>query len=59
MCYEVFNKGNGRILWRDLSTGNGYVVLYGCETWSLILREEIRLRVLENRDLRRIFGPEE
>jgi len=33
------------------------VILYGCETWSLILREERRLRVLENRVLRRIFGP--
>jgi hypothetical protein len=33
------------------------VVLYGCETWSLILREECRLRVFENRVLRRIFGP--
>ena len=32
------------------------VVLYGCETWSLALREERRLRVLENRVLRRIFG---
>ena len=32
-------------------------VLYGCETWSLILREERRLRVSENRLLRRIFGP--
>jgi hypothetical protein len=32
------------------------VVLYGCETWSLILREEHRLRVFENRVLRRIFG---
>jgi hypothetical protein len=32
-------------------------VLYGCETWSLTLREENRLRVLENRVLRRIFGP--
>jgi hypothetical protein len=30
--------------------------LNGCETWSLILREEPRLRVLENRVLRRIFG---
>jgi hypothetical protein len=34
-----------------------HVVLYGCETWSLTLREEHRLRVLENRILRRIFGP--
>jgi hypothetical protein len=33
------------------------VVLYGCETWSLPLREEHRLRVFENRVLRRIFGP--
>jgi len=33
------------------------VVLYGCETWSLTLREERRLRVFKNRVLRRIFGP--
>jgi hypothetical protein len=33
------------------------VVLYGCKTWSLILREEHRLRVFENKVLRRIFGP--
>jgi hypothetical protein len=33
------------------------VVLYGCETWSLPLREEHRLRVFENRVLRRIFRP--
>ena len=32
-------------------------VLYGCETWSLIFREERMLRVLEDRVLRRIFGP--
>ena len=32
------------------------VVLYGCETWSLTLREERRLRVFENRVLR-VFGP--
>jgi len=32
-------------------------VLYGCETWSLTLREERKLRVFENRVLRRIFGP--
>jgi hypothetical protein len=31
--------------------------LYGCETWSLTLREKHRLRVFENRVLRRIFGP--
>jgi hypothetical protein len=33
------------------------VVLYECETWSLTLREEHRLRVFDNRVLRRIFGP--
>jgi hypothetical protein len=33
------------------------VVLYGCETWSLSLREEHRLRAFENRVLRGIFGP--
>jgi len=33
------------------------VVLYGCETWSLTLREERRLWVFENRVLRRVFGP--
>jgi hypothetical protein len=36
--------------WRSL-------VLYGCETWSLTVREEHKLRVFENRVLRRIFGP--
>ena len=33
------------------------IVLYGCETWSLTLREEHRLRVFENKVLRRVFGP--
>ena len=33
------------------------VVMYGCETWSLKLRKECRLRVFENGLLRRIFGP--
>jgi hypothetical protein len=33
------------------------VVLYGCETWSLTVRDEHKLRVFENRVLRRIFGP--
>jgi len=32
------------------------IVLYGCKTWSLTVREEHRLRVFENRVLRRIFG---
>jgi len=33
------------------------IVLYGCKTWSLTLREERKLRVFENMVLRRIFGP--
>jgi hypothetical protein len=33
------------------------VVLYGCESWLLTLRKECRLRVFENKVLRRIFGP--
>jgi hypothetical protein len=33
------------------------MVPYGCETWSLALREEHRLEVFDNRVLRRIFGP--
>ena len=44
---------------RDQNRQNVVVtaVLYGCETWSLTLREERRLSVFENRVLRRIFGP--
>jgi hypothetical protein len=34
-----------------------FTTLYGCETWSVTLREEHRLRVFENRVLRKIFGP--
>jgi len=34
-----------------------YIYIYGCGTWSLTLREERKLRVFENRVLRRIFGP--
>ena len=34
------------------------LILYGCETWSHSLRQERRLRVFENRVLRRIFGPQ-
>jgi hypothetical protein len=33
------------------------VVLYGCETWSLMLREEHKVRLFENRVFRRVFGP--
>ncbi|PSN29675.1 hypothetical protein C0J52_27973 [Blattella germanica] len=33
------------------------IILYGCETWTLTLREEKRLRVFENKVLKKIFGP--
>jgi hypothetical protein len=42
---------------RIYNTIIGPVVLYGCETWSLTLREVYRMRVFESRVLRRIFGP--
>jgi hypothetical protein len=52
---------NGRIIYRAGSLRAVaiilHVVLYRCETWSLILWEEHRLRVSEKRVLRRIFGP--
>ena len=44
------------ILYRIYRTAILPFVLYGCETWSLTLREKRRLRVFENRVLRRIFG---
>jgi hypothetical protein len=47
---------NGRLPSSKLLLLQKHVVLYGCETWSLTLREEHRLRVFENRVLRRIFG---
>jgi hypothetical protein len=53
---------SSRLLWRSVKvkiykTIVLPVVLYGCETWSLTLREEHTQRVFENRLLRRIFGP--
>jgi hypothetical protein len=48
VCYPKVKIGKTTIL---------PVVLYGCEIWLLTLREERRLRVFENRVLRRIFGP--
>ena len=41
-------------IWRTLILP---VVLYGCETWSLTFREGRRVRVFENRVVRRIYGP--
>jgi hypothetical protein len=36
---------------------NMYIVVYGCETWSLTLQKEHRLKVFESRVLREIYGP--
>jgi hypothetical protein len=58
-CYHsVQNLFSSRLLSKNTKrTVVLSVVLYGCETWSLTLREEQRLRVFENRMLRSIFGP--
>ena len=61
-CHSVQNLLSSSLLTRNMKikicrTINLSVVLYGCETWSLILREEHRLKLFENRVLRRIFGP--
>jgi hypothetical protein len=60
--YSVQNLLSSRLISRNLKikiykTVILPVVLYGCETWSLTLREEHRLRVFENRVLRKLFGP--
>jgi hypothetical protein len=60
---SIFNRNkkcftDGRVLKiRIYKTIILSVILYGCETWSLTLREEHRLRMFENKVLRRIFGP--
>jgi hypothetical protein len=52
---RIFGPKRGEVTgeWRKFLP----VFLYGCETWSLTLREEHGLRVFENKVLRRIFGP--
>jgi len=62
MYHSVQNLLSSRLLSNNLKitiykTIILHVVLYGCETWSLTLREERKLRVFENMVLRRIFGP--
>ena len=59
--YLVHNLLSSRLLSKNLKikicrTIILLIVLCGCETWSLTLREEHRLRVFENRLLRRVFG---
>ena len=53
----VFQAAIQKFKDQDIWNYNLVVVLYGCETWSLTLREEMKLRVFENKMLRRIFGP--
>ena len=60
--YSVQNLLSSRLLSKNLKIKiYGTIILpdilYGCETWSLTLREERRVRVFENRVLRRVFGP--
>jgi hypothetical protein len=60
--YSVQNLSSSRLLSKNLKIKIYRsiilpVVLYGCEAWSLTLREKSRLRGFENRVLRRVFGP--
>ena len=54
LCSSLLYKNINFKIYRTVTLP---VVLYGCETWSLTLRDERRLRVFENRVLRGIFGP--
>jgi hypothetical protein len=55
-CHSVQNLLSSSLLPKHLKIKiHRTIILPGCETWSLILREECRLRVFENRVLRRIF----
>jgi len=61
-CHSVQNLLSSRLLSKNLKIKIYRiiilpVVLYGCESWSLTLREKRKLRVFENMVLRRIFGP--
>ena len=62
-CYHsVQNLLSSRLLSKNLNIKIHRIiilslVLYGCETWSLTMWEERKLRVFENMVLRRIFGP--
>jgi hypothetical protein len=61
-CHSVQNLLSSLLLSKNVKVGIYKtivlpVALYGCETWSLTVREEHKLRVFENRVLREIFGP--
>jgi hypothetical protein len=60
-CYPVHNPLSSIFLSKNIKI-KIYIntilpVLYGCEAWSFVLREESGLRVFENRVQRKIFGP--
>jgi len=57
LIYCFFFKGGIIFSILSILNYNLPVASYGCETWSLTLREERKLRVFENMVLRRIFGP--
>jgi hypothetical protein len=62
VCYSVQNLLSSSLLSKKLKIKIYRTIilpvdLYGCETWSLTLRDERRLRVFENRVLRKVFGP--
>jgi hypothetical protein len=54
LFFSLFSKNIKIKIYRNIISS---VVLYGCKTWSLTLREEFRLRMFENNVLRKIFGP--
>jgi hypothetical protein len=62
-CYDSIHKMlSSRVLSKNINIRIYKIIIlplvvYGCKTWSLTLEEEHRLRVFENRVLRRIFGP--
>jgi len=59
-CLEFFVRDvfyNAVSIVQAMKIYRGNRILYGCEIWSLTLREERKLRVFENMVLRRIFGP--
>jgi hypothetical protein len=55
-CIVTWSKNVKIKLFRTINS-YFFVAFYGCETWSLTLREKCRSKVLENRVLKRIFGP--
>ena len=55
--YLLFILKSVSNMFKNVIINLNLLFFYGCETWSLALREERRLRVFENRVLRKLFGP--